>query len=143
MTTIAFRARERSHAPKLQLVPMRRGAPVALRPQEAPAPSGRSPVFRLVENPTWVDARRILVAGHDAAARSAVLDELSRTMPPDTVFEEAGAFSEVLQRASASRMVVLSGDLDDVPAESLMHQLAHRHPSLAVVSLSAPALIDA
>jgi hypothetical protein len=36
-------------------------------------------------------------------------------------------------------MVILSGELDEIPPESLMQMLAHRHPSLPVVCLDAPA----
>jgi DNA-binding NtrC family response regulator len=96
-----------------------------------------SPALRLMREPTPTDGSRVLVAGRDATQRAAVLDQLTQTMPPSTVFEEAGAFCQVLERAPASRIVVLSGELDDVPAESLMQKLAHRHPGLPVVSLAA------
>jgi hypothetical protein len=55
-------------------------------------------------------------------------------MSTGTQFEEAGTFWEVLERAPWSRMVILSGDLDELPGESLLHSLAHRHPDLPVVS---------
>jgi DNA-binding NtrC family response regulator len=80
----------------------------------------------------------VLIAGRDSAGRAAVLRELSRTMPADTLFEQAGAFWEVLERAPAISMVILSGELDEVPAESLLGMLAHRHPDLPVVSLDPP-----
>jgi hypothetical protein len=35
--------------------------------------------------------------------------------------------------------VIISGELDDVPAESLLHTLGHRHPGLPVVSVEATA----
>lgn len=54
-------------------------------------------------------------------------------MSTATEFEQAGALWEVLARASESSMVVLGGELDDVPAESVMQMLAHRHPTLPVV----------
>jgi hypothetical protein len=53
-------------------------------------------------------------------------------------FAEADAFSEVLVRAPSSGMVILSGELEDVPAESFMRMLAHRNPGLPVVSIDAP-----
>jgi hypothetical protein len=84
-------------------------------------------------------ADSVLIAGGDPLARAAVLEDLSAIMPPSTTFEEAGAFWEVLVRAPSSRMVILSGDLDDVPAKSLMHTLGNRHPGLPVVSLDAAA----
>jgi len=85
------------------------------------------------------DSSPVLVAGPNSAQRAAVVDELTQSMAPSTTFEEAGALWEVLAWASASRMVILSGDLDDVPAESLMHMLGQRHPGLPVVSLEVQA----
>ena len=85
------------------------------------------------------DASPILIAGRDRANRAEVLDTLSETMGPGAVFEQAETFSEVLLRAPASRMVVLSGELDGIPLESLRHMLAHRHPDLPVATLDARA----
>jgi DNA-binding NtrC family response regulator len=95
--------------------------------------------MRLAQEREGDRASHVLVAGRDAGQRAAVLDELTKTMGPSTVFEQAGAIGQVLERAPASRMVVLSGDLDDAPAESVMQKLATRHPGLPVVSLDAPA----
>jgi len=67
-----------------------------------------------------------------------VLDQLARTLPASTRFTEARAVWEVLAHAPSSRIVILSGELDDAPAESLMHTLGHRHPGLPVVSLGPP-----
>lgn len=78
---------------------------------------------------------RILVAGADPAQRAAVLRDLSEALPAETEFGEAGAAWEVLEQASSSGVVMLAGDLDEVTAESLMHVLGHRHPSLPVVAL--------
>jgi hypothetical protein len=78
---------------------------------------------------------RILVAGADADRRAAVLRDLSEALPDDTQFGEAGAAWEVLEQAPSSGVVMLAGDLDEVTAESLMHVLGHRHPSLPVVAL--------
>jgi hypothetical protein len=100
-------------------------------------------VLHLVEDPSPeeqpVQELPVLVAGRDSARRAAVLHDMTQTMPPETIFEQAGAFWEVLVRAPATSMVILSGELDDVPAESLLQMLAHRHPGLPVVSLDAPA----
>jgi hypothetical protein len=79
---------------------------------------------------------RILVAGADAERRAAVLRDLSEALPPETQFGEARAAWEVLEQAPSSGVVMLAGDLDEVTAESLMHVLGHRHPSLPVVALS-------
>jgi hypothetical protein len=77
----------------------------------------------------------VLIAGTDATARSQVRRELGKSMPAGTRFEELGTFWELLARALSSRMVILSGDLDDFPAESLLRSLGHRFPDLPVVSL--------
>jgi hypothetical protein len=85
------------------------------------------------------DASPILIAGRDRVGRAEVLDTLSETMGPGAAFEQAETFSEVLLRAPASRIVVLSGELDGIPSESLRHMLAHRHPDLPVATLDARA----
>jgi hypothetical protein len=84
-------------------------------------------------------ASPILIAASDRVSRAEVLDSLAEMMGPDAVFEQAETFSEVLLRAPASRMVVLSGELDGIPPESLRHKLAHRHPDLPVATLDARA----
>jgi DNA-binding NtrC family response regulator len=84
-----------------------------------------------------VAARPVLVAGADSAKRAAVLDDLAQTMSTSTVFAEADTFWKVLVRAPSSSMVILSDELDYVPAESLMQMLVHRHPDLPVVSVAA------
>ena len=81
----------------------------------------------------------ILIAGRDRASRAEVLDSLSEEMGPDATFEQAETFSEVLLRAPASRLVVLSGELDGMPPESLRRKLARRHPDLPVATLDARA----
>jgi hypothetical protein len=82
---------------------------------------------------------RILVAGADPAQRAAVLHDLSQSLPEGAQLGEAGAVSEVLERAPASSVVMLAGDLGEVSAESLMQMLGSRHPSLPVVALGHPA----
>jgi hypothetical protein len=85
------------------------------------------------------DASPILIAGRDRVSRAEVQDTLSETMGPGAAFEQAETFSEVLLRAPASRIVVLSGELDGIPSESLRQMLAHRHPDLPVATLDARA----
>jgi hypothetical protein len=85
---------------------------------------------------------RILVAGADPEQRAAVLRDLSKELPADTQFGEAGAVSEVLALASSSGVVMLAGDLDEVSAHSLMQVLGDRHPSLPVVALGISAGAD-
>ena len=77
----------------------------------------------------------VLIAGRDAARRAEVHRELSELMPAGMRFEELGAFWELLAQAPSARMVILSGELDELPAESLLHTLGHRYPDLPVVSL--------
>jgi hypothetical protein len=91
------------------------------------------PALRVVDGPT-----RVLLAGTDTERRAALLDELTHTLSASTVFEQAGAVSEVLEHASGSRMAFITGDLEDAPAESLMRMLAHRHPELPVLIVDGP-----
>ena len=81
----------------------------------------------------------VLVAGRDATRRATMIEELEQTMAPATKFVHASAFWEVLVLAGSSRMVILSGDLDEVPTGSLMRMLGHRYPALPVVALDTPA----
>jgi hypothetical protein len=120
----SLRTRSRSRAPALRLV-HGQGSPHVepLRGHDAPAPA-----LRVVDRPT-----RVLIAGADADRRATLLDELSQTLPANTVFEQADAVSEVLEHAPGSRMAFITGDLDDTSAELLMQTLAHRHPGLPVM----------
>jgi hypothetical protein len=123
-TQSLLRTRSHSRAPALRLLHGQRSPhPEPLRGQEAPAPA-----LRVVDLPT-----RVLLAGADAARRATLLEELSRTLPANTVFEQADAVCDVLEHAPGSRMAFIAGDLDDAPAESLMQTLAHRHPELPVL----------
>jgi hypothetical protein len=140
MSTAAshYWARERSRAPQLRLLHCTEephdGLPCADAADEFARSIAGRPALRLADDPAPV-----LIAGTDSARRAALLDDLTQTMPQNTVFEEASAVSEVLEHAPTSCMVVLSGDLDDTPAESLMHVLGHRHPGLPVVSVDGSA----
>ncbi len=134
MTTLAIQRRAAFEGPKLRLLP-KRGS-LQLRPaglESAARPTDQAASERAAA------PRSILLAGGDAGDREAVLSDLRRTMPGGTTFRQAGALWEVLARAAESSMVVLSGELDEVPAESLMHMLAHRNPALPVVSVDATA----
>ena len=130
-----------------------------------PAPSGlRGPVpstrLRLVPRARRREARAgasgegprpslgraegaVLVAGGDPARRATVVEELAGSLPQGTSFQQADALWQLLAQAPGSRMVVLSGALDDLAPESLLHTLAHRHPGLPVVSLEPAALAPA
>jgi hypothetical protein len=115
---------------KLQLLPRRDTEPGA-RADAAERDSSLRPTRRRAPQA----AAQVLIAGRDPAARDQVLHEI---MPAQTRFLQSGTFWEVLVHAPDSRIVILSGELDDVPAESLLHTLAHRHPDLPVVSIDAP-----
>jgi hypothetical protein len=85
----------------------------------------------------------VLVAGGDAASRATLVEELAGSLPQGTSFQQADALWQLLAQAPESRMVVLSGALDDLAPESLLHTLAHRHPGLPVVSVEPAALVAA
>jgi hypothetical protein len=109
-------------------------------PAAEPRPAGeaageRRPDERASARRSSAERSRILIAGADAERRAAVLADLTEALPADTQFGEAGAAWEVLEQAPSSGVVMLAGDLDEVTAESLMHVLGHRHPSLPVVAL--------
>jgi DNA-binding NtrC family response regulator len=76
-----------------------------------------------------------MIVGADPARRAALRDQLTHTMPTGTLFEELSTLSQVLDRAPLSRMVILSGRLEDISARSLMRMLSQRYPRLPVVSL--------
>jgi hypothetical protein len=132
MTTLAIHRGAVLEGPKLRLLPKRgdlRRRSELLEFAARPADQARPAETRA--------PRSILIAGGNAGDRQAVLSDLRRTMPGGTTFTQVEARWEVLARAAESSMVVLSGELDDVPAESLMQMLAHRHPALPVVSVDA------
>ncbi|HWX98269.1 MAG TPA: hypothetical protein VNZ01_15605 [Solirubrobacteraceae bacterium] len=102
------------------------------------SPTGRyaihdRPALRLVEN-----CSPILIAGGEEPRRASLLADLSETLPEGTVFEELSTLAEVLERAPASRMVILSGGLDDLPARELARILGQRYPTLPVISVDLP-----
>jgi hypothetical protein len=133
MTTLAIHRGAVLEGPKLRLLP-KRGNPQR-RSEPLQFAARRSERARPAATPAL---RSILIAGGNAGDRQAVLSDLRRTMP-GTTFTQVGALWEVLAQAAESSMVVLSGELDEVPAESLMQMLAHRHPALPVVSVDATA----
>jgi hypothetical protein len=117
-------------APALRLAQSEDDGPITLSDRRDAHTSRDRPALRLVEN-----GSPILIAGSDTPRRAALLADLTETMPRGTVFEELSTLGEVLERASASRMVILNGQLEDVSARALMRILAQRHPKLPVVGL--------
>ena len=141
-STRAHALRARGHVLRRWLVPRAgdAGAATPLLPEDratGPVKPASAPGGAPAEGPAG--GPPVLIAGRDSARRAVLLKELAEIMPGSTVFEEAGAFSEVLEHAPRSRIVVFSGDFPDVPADSFARVLARRHPRLPVVRLDAPA----
>jgi hypothetical protein len=80
-------------------------------------------------------ARPVLLAGADPRRRAQLRAEIGATLPRRTAFAEADGVCDVLERAPASRLVILAGDLGDGSAESLVRLLGLRHPQLPVISI--------
>ena len=92
------------------------------------------PALRLVE-----DRSPILIVGEQSPRRDALLADLTETLPPGTRFEELSSLGDMLERAPASRMVILDGGLPGVPPGIVARILAQRHPQLPVIRLDPPA----
>jgi hypothetical protein len=128
-----------SSAPRLRLLPKSAIADVG-PPGAAQAGAGEAPPpLVLASGADSVDEAPVLVAGRDPVRRAEVVRELGESMPAGTRFEELGTFWELLVRAPGSRMVILSGEVDEFPPESLLRAIGHRHPDLPVISLEAGA----
>ena len=98
--------------------------------EELPRAGEGRPALHIVNG-----GRPLLVAGADSARRGALLEDLIETMPEDTCFEQASQLSEVLELAPTSRMVILSGGLEDASARALMGILGQRHPTLPIINM--------
>jgi hypothetical protein len=140
MTTAAVHTTGFIEAPKLRLLP--KGGTATRR-----AGTRRS-ALRLLGSAGATSAaapqtRPVLLAGGEQSARTAMLGDLSKSMPPSTSFEQASAIWEVLARAPQSKMVILSGALEGIPAQELMQMLGHRHPEVPVVCIddASPAVV--
>ena len=133
MTTAAVHTTGFFEAPKLRLMPIG-GSVVARRPRK------RRSALRLLGAPSTrvasaSQAQPILLAGGGQSARTSVLRDLARSMPASTSFEQASTIWEVLARAPQSKLVILSGALEGIPAQALMQMLGHRHPEVPVVCI--------
>ena len=95
--------------------------------------NARVPRLRVIEGPT-----RVLIVGPDGDRRATILDELAQTLPASIGFEETDSVCEALELAPTSRMAIVTGDVGEVSADSLMHMLAQRHPTLPVMILDSP-----
>lgn len=87
--------------------------------------------LRLVE-----ERPRVLVAAGNGERRAELLDDLTRTMPENTLFLEAETMAEAMELAPRCRLVVVGGPLGEVPGEALVKLLARRHPQLTVVNMA-------
>jgi hypothetical protein len=123
-------------APSLKVLRSESGRRGTVQQEDAPRATGERPALHLVRS-----SHPLLVAGADSARRRALLDDLIETMPEGTSFEEASTLSDVLERAPMSRIVVLSGGLEDASAQSLMRVLGQRHPKLPIINMD-PAGLD-
>jgi hypothetical protein len=126
-----------SRASSLKVLRSDSGRRGTVHQEDAPRASGQRPALHLVRN-----SHPLLVAGADSARRRALLDDLIDTMPEGTSFEQASTLAEVLERAPTSRIVVLSGGLEDASAQSLMRVLGQRHPRLPIVNMDPAGLDD-
>lgn len=133
LTRSPLETRSRTRAPALRLL-HGQGLAHPTHPESLDGHDACSPELRVIDGPT-----RVLIAGSDAGQRTALLDELTQTLPASTVFAEADAICGALEHAPRSRMAIITGDVDDAPAEALMHMLTHRHPALAVLIVDSPA----
>jgi len=104
----------------------------ASRPLECPRPQENQPPERSTSTRGHAP---VLVAGADAACRSAMLGELRNMLPESTRFVEAHEIWELLARAATSRMVVLTDDIGDISSASLVRLLGRRHPGLPVLAV--------
>jgi hypothetical protein len=132
MTSMALHTTGLLEPPKLRLLP--KGGRNAQRADTRCGP------LRLLGSPSKAarpaaQDHPILLAGGEQSDRTAVLSDLAGSMPSSTSFEQAGAIWEVLARAPQSKMVILSGELEGIPAQSLMQMLGHRHPEVPVVCI--------
>jgi hypothetical protein len=89
------------------------------------------PRLRLVQR----GSRPILIAGSDRDRCAKLARELGATMTPGTTLDHAGRTWEMLERAPASRMVMLAGDVDGMSVQALAQLLGRRHPDLPVLTL--------
>ncbi len=82
---------------------------------------------------------QVLVAGSSAERRAEIIEELAESLPQDTPVCEAEEVWEILEQAPHSHMVVLAEDPGAPTVDPLVHLLAHRHPRLPIVAVTAAA----
>jgi hypothetical protein len=133
---VSVRWRERSHRPEMRALGGHDGPREPLTDGPGACEHPR-PALRIVTSEGDTVAP-VLLAGADARRRASLRAEFSAALPARTTFSEANDVAEVLERAPASRMVVLAGDLDDADADASMRLLGRRHPQLPVIYVDGP-----
>lgn len=140
---VSPRSREGARRPVLRVLSPSERRSSEPSPMDSPnATEPRRPELRIVSDggPPESAARvaPVLLAGADAGRRAVLRAEFGATLPPRTRWVEADDVAGVLERAAYSRMVILTGDLDDADTVSLMRLLGRRHPELPVICIDAP-----
>jgi hypothetical protein len=139
---VSPRSREGARRPVLKVLSPSERRSSEPSPMDSPnATEPRRPELRIVSDGGRELAARVapvLLAGADADRRAVLRAEFGATLPPRTRWVEADDVAGVLERAAYSRMVILTGDLDDADAVSLMRLLGRRHPELPVICVDAP-----
>lgn len=77
----------------------------------------------------------MLIAGGDPRSRGTLAQRIERRVPRGTTIEQLDATWQVLERAPSSRLVMLAGQIEGTPPESVMQLLSSRHPGLPVLCL--------
>ena len=95
------------------------------------------PTLRLLDTASAPSSTQCLSPAVTAPPARPCSQTSPSTMPPSTVFEQAGAIWEVLVRAPDSSLVILAGELEEIDGQSLMGMLVHRSPEVPVVCLDA------
>jgi hypothetical protein len=139
---VSPRSREGARRPVLRVLSHSERRSSEPSPMDSPnATEPRRPELRIVSDGGRESAARVapvLLAGADAGRRAVLRAEFGATLPPRTRWVEADDVAGVLEHAAYSRMVILTGDLDDADALSLMRLLGRRHPELPVIRVDAP-----
>ena len=121
---------------------------VTLRPTDAVAARVHHPAVanmiaksgeRAVRGCGCPQRSQVLVAGSSAERRAELIEELAESLPRDTPVCEAEEVWEILEQAPHSHLIVLAEDPGARTADPLVHLLAHRHPRLPIVAVTAAA----
>ena len=139
---VSVRRRERSHPPALRVARSHDASRMPARDHSGASASHR-PTLRIAAGGEAAETAPVLIAGADAGRRATLRAELGATLTSRTRWIEADEVAEALERAAASRMVILAGDLHDADVESLTRLLARRHPELPVICVDATAMAGA